>query len=170
MFFPPIDIQLALVQHTQSVSVPIRHPSDKVSVIASFETDIYIHRKYIKIPGTYVVSSCVTCGVCGLFSWSMAAGLVAFSSRQFALTIKHETFFVRFTLFSFPEQVKRAAYGARGAKRLVAISRLCTRMHAAFGLCSWSSWHFQVACFFLHLNCWTIYHMSFRSILPWERA
>ena len=25
----------------------------------------------------------------GLFSWSMAAGLLAFSSRQFALTIKH---------------------------------------------------------------------------------
>ena len=26
----------------------------------------------------------------GLFSWSMAAGLLAFSSRQFALTINHE--------------------------------------------------------------------------------
>ena len=26
----------------------------------------------------------------GLFSWSMAAGLSAFSSRQFALTINHE--------------------------------------------------------------------------------
>ena len=29
------------------------------------------------------------CGVCGLFSWSMAAGLLAFSSRQFALPVKH---------------------------------------------------------------------------------
>ena len=27
-------------------------------------------------------------GVCGLFSWSKAAGLLAFSSRQFARTIK----------------------------------------------------------------------------------
>ena len=32
VFSPPIDIKQALVQHTQSVSVPIRHPSDKSSV------------------------------------------------------------------------------------------------------------------------------------------
>ena len=32
VFSPPIDIQQALVQHTQSVSVPIRHPSGKISV------------------------------------------------------------------------------------------------------------------------------------------
>ena len=32
VFAPPIDIRQALVQHTQSVSVPIRHPSDKSSV------------------------------------------------------------------------------------------------------------------------------------------
>ena len=31
VFSPPIDIQQALVQHTQSVSVPIRHPSDNSS-------------------------------------------------------------------------------------------------------------------------------------------
>ena len=55
----------------------------------------------------------------GLFSWSMAAGLLAFSSRQFALTIKHGPFFVRFTLCCLPEQAWRAAYAARGAKRLV---------------------------------------------------
>ena len=58
-----------IIQHTQSVSVPIRHPSDKgcsVLVVTSFETDIYrpiyIHRKY-QIPGpevhTYAVYSCV---------------------------------------------------------------------------------------------------------------
>ena len=57
VFFPPIDIQQALliVQHTQSVSVPI-HPSNKSPVGTSFETDIYIHRKYNKIPGTYMRS------------------------------------------------------------------------------------------------------------------
>ena len=49
----------------------------------------------------------------------MAAGLLAFSSRQFALTIKHGLFFSRFTLFFVPEQAKRAAYAARGAKRLI---------------------------------------------------
>ena len=89
VFSPPIDIKHYIVQHTQSVSVPIRHPSDKESIFTSFETDIYIHRKY-KIPGTYIrgILMCA-CGVCGLFSWSMAAGLLAFSSRQFALTIKH---------------------------------------------------------------------------------
>ena len=37
------------------VSVPIRYPSDKSSVVTSFETDMYIHRKHNKIPGTYVV-------------------------------------------------------------------------------------------------------------------
>ena len=36
VFSPPIDIKQALliVQHTQSVSVPIRHPSDKSSVLS----------------------------------------------------------------------------------------------------------------------------------------
>ena len=43
------------------VSVPIRHPSDKSSVVTSFETDIYIPgtRKYNKKPSTYAVYSCV---------------------------------------------------------------------------------------------------------------
>ena len=36
--------------------------------------------------------------------WSMAAGLLAFSSRQLALTIKHGPFFVHSTLFFLPEQ------------------------------------------------------------------
>ena len=55
VFSPPIDIQEALVQHT--VSVPIRHPSDKSSVriVTSFEADLYIiHRKYNEIPGTSI--------------------------------------------------------------------------------------------------------------------
>ena len=41
------------------VSVPIRHPSDKISAVTSFETFIYLHRKCNKIPGTYAVYSCV---------------------------------------------------------------------------------------------------------------
>ena len=44
VFSPPIDIRHALGQHTQSVSVPIRHPSDTSSVYsqASRQTYIYI--------------------------------------------------------------------------------------------------------------------------------
>ena len=57
----------------------------------------------------------------GLFSWSMLAGLLAFSSRQFALTYNQSWTFVRFTLTFLLEQAKRAAYAARGAKRLVYI-------------------------------------------------
>ena len=41
------------------VSVPIRHPRGKRCVVTSFETDICLHRKYNKIPGTYMVYSCV---------------------------------------------------------------------------------------------------------------
>ena len=93
VFFPPIAIQQALTSPANPVSVPIRHPSDKSSVVSKLgDIRIYIHRKH-KIPGTYAVYSCVTCGVCGLFSWNMAPGLFAFSSRQLALTIKHGPFF-----------------------------------------------------------------------------
>ena len=47
VFFPPIDIQQA-----HPVSVPIRHASDKSSVVTRFETGVCMHRKYTKIPGT----------------------------------------------------------------------------------------------------------------------
>ena len=59
MFFPPIDIQQALIQHTQSVSVPVHHSNDRSSAVIRFETDIYLHRKCNKIPGTYAIYSCV---------------------------------------------------------------------------------------------------------------
>ena len=39
------------------MSVPIRHPSDKTSIVTSFETNISMHRKRNKIPGTYTVYS-----------------------------------------------------------------------------------------------------------------
>ena len=55
----------------------------------------------------------------GLFSWGMAAGLLALSSRQFAPAYNQSRTFVRFTLFFLPEQVWRALCAARGAKRLV---------------------------------------------------
>ena len=71
------------------VSVPIRYPSDKSSAVTSFEADIYLHRKCNKIRGKYI-SGILMRVASGLFSWSMAAGLLAFSSRQFALTIDHE--------------------------------------------------------------------------------
>ena len=56
----------------------------------------------------------------GLFSWSMVAGLLTFSSRQLSLTRYIQSWPpFRFTLFFLPEQAQRAAYAARGAKRLV---------------------------------------------------
>ena len=65
-----------------------------------------MHRKY-KIPGAYTRTRYThACGVCGLFSWSMAAGLLAFSSRQFALTIKNGPSLcpLHTVLFFLPEQ------------------------------------------------------------------
>ena len=68
VFSPPIDIKQALliVQYTQSVSVPIRNPSDKErSIVTRRQTCIYIHRKY-KIPGAYIRGTLIlrvrTCG------------------------------------------------------------------------------------------------------------
>ena len=58
--------------------------------------DMYIHRKFNKMPGTYTRYT-HACGVWGLCSWSMAAGLLAFLSRQFGLTIKRGLFFFHFT-------------------------------------------------------------------------
>ena len=70
LFFPPINIQ------HHPVSVPIRRPSDKRSVVTSFETDIiYIH---IYIANTtitrytlyeYVVYSCVLRSSCAHGTW-----------------------------------------------------------------------------------------------------
>ena len=86
VFSPPIDMKQAhlTVQHTQSVSVPIRHPRDNErSIVTSFETDMYIYIANTRYQvHTYAVYSYVhACGVCGLFSWSMAAGRSAFSYR-----------------------------------------------------------------------------------------
>ena len=63
------------------VSVPIRHPRDKSSVFTSFETGIYLyiaHTGYTRCAWRL-----------GCFFWSKVAGLLAFSSRQLALTINH---------------------------------------------------------------------------------
>ena len=108
MFAPLIDIQQGtlIVQHTQSVSVPIRHPSDKSSVriVTSFETyasTSYKHRKYNEIPDTYAVYySCV--GRLWVVFLEHGGGCLDISSRQFALTIKHGAFVFRFTLFFLP--------------------------------------------------------------------
>ena len=69
------------------VSVPIRHPSDKSSAITSFETDILTSQ--MQQDTGYILRGILMRVASGMFSWSMAAGLLAFSSRQFALTIKH---------------------------------------------------------------------------------
>ena len=69
------------------VSVPIRHPGDKSSAITSFETDILTSQ--MQQDTGYILRGILMRVASGMFSWSMAAGLLAFSSRQFALTIKH---------------------------------------------------------------------------------
>ena len=69
------------------VPVPIRHPRDSSSVAPNFETDIYTSQ--VQQPDTRYIRGILMYVASGLFSWSMAAGLVAFSSRQFAPTINH---------------------------------------------------------------------------------
>ena len=101
----------ALVQHTQC---PCRFVilATKALQSQSSETVIYIDRKCNKIP-----VSILTRVASGLFSWSMAAGLLAFSSRQFGLQSIMDLCPLH-TIF-LSKQAWRAAYAARGAKRLV---------------------------------------------------
>ena len=118
VFAPPIDTQQAPLQHTQSVSVPIRYPSDQSSA-PSFETDIYIHihRKFNKIQGTYAVYSCVwRLWVAFL---QLDGGALGIFKSPVCTSYNHGLFFFRFTLFFLPEQAQRTANAARGAKRLV---------------------------------------------------
>ena len=64
------------------VSVPIRHASDKSSVVTSFETGICIHRKYNKIPSMIhtryilmrVASGLFSCEVWLRGSWHFQVG------------------------------------------------------------------------------------------------
>ena len=63
----------------------------KSSVVTSFETDIYKRRK--KIQDTSYIHGILMHVAPGLFSWSMAAGLLAFSSRHFAPAINHGLLF-----------------------------------------------------------------------------
>ena len=88
----------------------VGHKPNIVQFVILSTKALYCHKlrdKYIYVANTrYQVHTRYThaCGVCGLFSWSVAARLLAFSSRQFALIINHGPFFVRFTLYSLPEQ------------------------------------------------------------------
>ena len=77
LFPPPIDMQQALVQHTQC---PCRFV-----ILATKALQSQASRQ------TYIRYSCgiLLRVASGLFSWNVAAGLLAFSSRQFALTINH---------------------------------------------------------------------------------
>ena len=66
VFAPPIDIQQALVQHTLSVSVPIRHlsgkalSSHKLRDRHTYRSILYTSQTQQKISGTYyAVYSCV---------------------------------------------------------------------------------------------------------------
>ena len=87
--FAPIDIKQALLYVQSSTpSLCVRADSsswwqkkalnshqlrDRHIYASQMQDTRYIHTRYTH-----------ACGVCGLFCWSMAAGLLAFSSRQFA--------------------------------------------------------------------------------------
>ena len=98
--FSPPDIQQGLVQHSKSVSVPIRHPSDKSSALsqASRQTH-FIHRKYNKmirgIRGILVRVASVGC-----FPGAWRRGSSHFEVASLHLQSSMGPFFVRFTLFS----------------------------------------------------------------------
>ena len=76
-FFPPIDIQQALVQHAQCPCRFVILATKALSSQASRQ--VYIYTSHTRGMLTRVAS--------GLFSWSMVAGLLAFSSRQYTPTI-----------------------------------------------------------------------------------
>ena len=83
VFFAPIDIQQALI--IQDTQCSCRFILATKALQSSFEINIHIASQMQQ--DTYHIHTRYThaCGVCGLFSWSMAAGLLAFWSRQFAL-------------------------------------------------------------------------------------
>ena len=83
MLFAPIDIQ----HTTHQVSVPIRHPRDKKLCSQKLRDR---HTRTWQVQDTRYVHVNILMHVASrLFSWSTAAGLLAFSSRQFARTINH---------------------------------------------------------------------------------
>ena len=106
LFFPPIDIQQALVQHTQC---PCRFVflAAKALQSQSSRQDRYTHRKCNKIPGINPVHSCVWRLCCFPGAWRR---LLALSSRQFALIYNQSWTSVRFTLLLlfFPSYVSLA--------------------------------------------------------------
>ena len=55
----------------------------------------------------------------GCFPGAWRRGSSHFQVASLHLQSRMDILFVRFTLFFLPEQAKRAAYAARGAKRLV---------------------------------------------------
>ena len=102
-----VNIQQALliVQDThQSVSVPIRHPSDKSSVVTSFETDVSIHRKYNKMPGMINTRYTHACGVWVIFPEHGGGALGVFKSPAYTYTYNQSWTFVRMALFLLLEQ------------------------------------------------------------------
>ena len=109
LFVPPVDRHPA-----HPLSAPVRHPKEKTSVVTRFETDIYASQVQ---QFTGYVRGVLTHVVAGVFSWSMTAGLVAFSSRQFAPTINQSwgPLSASHHISIFPSEASAAG---RGAKRL----------------------------------------------------
>ena len=111
MFALPIDIQRALVQHTQSVSVPIRHPSDKSSAKSQASRHIhYIYTSQIQQDTRYIRGIFMRVASVGCFpeawwrgSWHFqVASLHLQSSMDFSFSASH--------YFSLPGPRRSALY------------------------------------------------------------
>ena len=121
---PSTSSKRCIVQHTQSVSVPVRHPSDKESFVSSQASrQMCIYRKY-KIPGTYIRGILMCVASMGCFPGAWRRGSWHFQVASFHLQTRMDLLFVRFTLCFLLEQASREVYAARGAKRLE-----CTCLH-----------------------------------------
>ena len=140
LLFPPIDIE-----HSQSVPI---HPRDKISVVTSFETDIYIHRKHNKMPGTYTVYSCMRRPGCFPGAWRRGSWHFHVASLHLQSIIDLGPLHIIFTFF-LREQARRAANAARGAKRLVyarvSIPLLATTLAMYRSVVPCITWHDALA-------------------------
>ena len=78
------------------VSWPIRHPTGRHKLCSHKLRDRHTSQ-VLQQDARYIRCT----HACGLFSWIMASGLLAFSSRQFAPTINHRPLFAPYKLSYF---------------------------------------------------------------------
>ena len=116
VFSHPIDIQQALVQHTQSVSVPIRHPIIATKALYSHKLrDRHIiHRKY-KIPGTYIRGILMRVASVGCFPGAWRQGSWHFQVAS--LDLQSSVALSLSALHYFPFLSKRSGWRTPPAER-----------------------------------------------------